>query len=95
MGDAVRNVNRVSCGHFKYILSNSYPSLTPEDVLLVLDCVGMGRHPATWLHDKPSQGEVWRFIATYQHLASGTRTSPYMFRFNIFSRTDNIFPQHN
>lgn len=94
MGNAVRNVNRVSCGHFEYILSNSYSSLAPEDVLLVLDCVSMGWHPATWLHDKTSQGEVWRFIVTYQYLASGTRTSPYTFRFNIFRRTDNTLPKH-
>lgn len=92
MRDAVRNVNRVSCGHFKYILSNSYPSLALKDVLLVLNCVGMGWHPATWLHDETPQGEVRRFIATYQHLAAGARTSPYTFRINIFCRTDNSLP---
>lgn len=92
MGNTVRNVNRITGNYIKNIFSNPYPSLALENVLLVLDCVSMGRHSATWLHDKTPESEIGRFIATYEHLTTRSRTSAYSFRINIFCRSNNSLP---
>jgi len=54
MGNPGRNEKDVSGLHFMDLIPEVYPASTGQNVLLMLDTVGMQRHPASRLHPKPT-----------------------------------------
>jgi hypothetical protein len=79
VGHSARDEDHVVLLYLQDLVSNDHASPASEDILLMLDLVGVKGHPPAGLHDELSEGEVGAHVGSYENLAFGPSARRYLF----------------
>src|SRR5690349_2498404 len=83
MDRAFRNKNNITRFDLVSLVTDGDRRFTTQDVLFVLQRIGMARHAATLLHRKFAQGKIWSLLGRDQHLDRRIFSRCDVFRFHI------------